>query len=389
MPNDYPVRMRTAVRMAAAIAVSVILVAGQAWAGRPESRVLIAGGETTIGGTPTATAEIYDSTTGKFTPSTSSMTVARKYQTATLLNNGKVLITGGDDALNIPLASAELYDPTTDTFTALPIGMNQARAYQTATLLPDGDVLIAGGQSVDSSGNPIVLDTAEVYNPNTEAFTLVTCNNGQSNDCMSSPRYGQTATLLSNGLVLVAGGASNNSGGMTATADLFDPSTDSFTPVPSQMMAPREFGTATLLGDGTLLLAGGVGIPSGNTAEIYDPTANSFGAVQSSLSVTRSHLTATVLSNGNVLLAGGSMNSASSDIYDVRQGVFTQGGTMQAVRIDATATPIAHSSVLIAGGTNGIGTPQSSAEVANRRGTFKPTGSMNTPRAGQTATLLP
>lgn len=389
MPNDYRMRMRTAVRMAATVAVSVILVGGQAWAGRPESRVLIAGGETSLGGQPTATAEIYDSLTGKFTLSTSTMTVARKFQTATLLGNGEVLITGGDDALNVPLASAELYDPATDTFTALPIGMNQARAFQTATLLPNGDVLIAGGQSVDSSGNSIVLDTAEVYNPNNESFTLVTCNNGQSNDCMSSPRYGQTATLLSNGLVLVAGGANDNSGGMTATADLFDPSTDSFTPVTSQMMTPREFGTATLLGDGTVLLAGGVGSPAGNTAEIYDPTANSFNAVQSSLSATRSQLTATVLANGSVLLAGGNMNSASSDIYSVRRGVFTQGGTMQAVRVDATATPIARSSVLLAGGLGPFGAPQNTAEVANRRGTFKSTGSMSTPRAGQTATLLP
>ena len=94
---------------------------------------------------------------GTFSP-TGSLNTARGYHTATLLNNGKVLIAGGVDSTNSVSASAELYDPAAGTFSTTG-SLNAAREYHTATLLNNGKVLIAGGF------NGSVLASAELYDP--------------------------------------------------------------------------------------------------------------------------------------------------------------------------------------------------------------------------------
>jgi hypothetical protein len=382
-----------------AVALSVALAAGEAWA-RPTSRVLIAGGETNLAGDATATAEIYDSASGTFTPSTNTMTAARKFHTATLVsvpnNTGttttEVLLTGGADSTNTPLSSAELYDPSSGSFIATTGSMNYPREYQTASPLPNGDVLIAGGLSVDSTGTQTVLQNAEIYDPGTGTFTMVTCTvaGASSNNCMSSARYGATATVLSNGEVVIAGGASDTSGAISDTADIFDPTTNSFSSVTGLMTDSREFPSAALLNDGTVLIAGGIdNFGTVGSAEIYDPTSDSFSAT-SSMIVPRAQGTATLLNNGNVLEAGGSSSSTSTDIYAQRKGAFTAGGAMSTERTAQTATLLSNGSVLVAGGLDQFGSPQTSAEVANARGSkFTTTASMSTARAGHTATLLP
>src|SRR5215510_1372409 len=124
---------------------------------------------------------------GTFIP-TGNMTTPRESHTATLLLNGKVLITGGSQELP---ASAELFDPVTNTFT--PTGnMTTGRFGNSATLLPDGRVLIAGGYYLG------YLDSAELYDPATGTFTAT--------GHMVTTQTGHTATLLNNGTVLIAGG---------------------------------------------------------------------------------------------------------------------------------------------------------------------------------------
>ncbi len=156
--------------------------------------VLVAGGANNDIRGPEASAELYDPATGTFT-ATGSMTNARVFHAATLLNNGMVLITGGANATGVlaGLASAELYNPATGTFTATG-SMTSVRYFHTATLLNNGMVLIMGG--ANTAG---VLASAELYNPATGTFTAT--------GSMTSARQVHTATLLNNGMVLITGGA--------------------------------------------------------------------------------------------------------------------------------------------------------------------------------------
>lgn len=230
------------------------------------NKILVMGGMTNTG--VTNTAEIYDTKAGTFSPA-ANMTMARENAAAVVLNNGNVLICGGDDGNGTVLNSTEIYDPKTNTWTTSG-NLNTARSHFTATVVSGGSiggyVLAAGGQ--DSSGN--TLSSAELFDPSKGTWT------GAGN--MNTPRENQTATVLKNNTVLLAGGGVRF-GSVTAVdnAELFDPATVSFNTITAYMNQPRENHTATLLTDGTVLIAGGDdGQNPTNTAEIYDPTAQTF-----------------------------------------------------------------------------------------------------------------
>jgi hypothetical protein len=163
---------------------------------------------------------------GTFTPA-GSLNSLRRSHTATLLPNGKVLITGGEATLpGFPVwSSTELYDTSSGTFS--PAGdMTASRSGHTATLLPDGKVLIAGGRASFGSGaaGDTAQSTAELYDPLADTFTPA--------GSMSAPREGHTATLLNNGKVLIAGGVAFKDGKQMdlGSAELYDPATGTFTP---------------------------------------------------------------------------------------------------------------------------------------------------------------
>src|SRR5580658_6826074 len=135
-------------------------------------KVLVVGGTTSLDfpAPVLSSAEIYDPATRAFS-TTGGLTDARVNHTATGLNDGTVLIAGGGNPNTNPLGTAELYDPMSGTFSS--VGpMNIAREYHTATLLENGDVLIAGGFTMLSNGNTENVGTAELYDPSTESFTL-------------------------------------------------------------------------------------------------------------------------------------------------------------------------------------------------------------------------
>jgi hypothetical protein len=239
-----------------------------------DGRVLVARG---AGPEPSL---LFDPATDTF-ETTGSMTTFRVSQMTTLLSDGRVLIAGGFDNTLVSLASAELYDPRTGTFS--PTGsMTTARTGQTATLLSDGRVLIAGGgDNTGDSSSAKSLASAELYDPNSGTFSPT--------GSMTSARVGHTATLLSDGRVLIAGGRDITliagdsaspgailAGNIPASAELYDPRTGTFSPTGS-MTSARVGHTATLLSDGRVLIAGGYDslgnsvVNPLSSAELYQP----------------------------------------------------------------------------------------------------------------------
>jgi hypothetical protein len=170
----------------------------------PNGMVLVAAGFTGMS-TPSAAAELYDPSSRTWT-ATGSLNTARFDHTTTLLPNGMVLVAGGFGG-NV-LASAELYDPASGTWTATG-SLNTARVSHTATSLPNGMVLVAGGYDNSNPRRFIYLASAELYDPASGAWTAT--------GSLNTARYAHTATLLLNGMVLVAGGSGSH--GTLASAE--------------------------------------------------------------------------------------------------------------------------------------------------------------------------
>jgi WD40 repeat protein len=304
------------------------------------------------------------------------MTVGRDSHTATLLQNGRVLIAGrgGYDAAR----SAELYDPTTGTFSRTG-SMTVGRDSQTATLLQNGRVLMVGGWESTSQTNRVESASAELYDPQTGTFTPTAS--------LPEARHFHTATRLLDGRVLVTGGETPVEGMGTATAELYDPSTGKFSPTGS-MTRGRIFHTATLLRDGRVLIAGG---NSDSTAELYDPGTGTFSATGSMTHVNQEHV-ATLLSDGRVLVAGRGTDPSGrsqAELYDPTSGAFSPTGSMS--NSCACMGPIGSpgSAPLLSNGRVLVVDGGGSAELYDpASGTFSPTGSLRGDRQGFTTTLL-
>jgi Bacterial Ig-like domain (group 3)/Bacterial Ig-like domain (group 2) len=308
---------------------------------------------------------------------TGSMITVRAFNTATTLQNGQVLIVGGYAGGVNEIGACELFNPATGTFA--PTGsLNIPRAWHTATLLQNGQVLIAGGEATYSNGNGYKPTQAELYDPATGLFSY-TGN-------LNLGRFGDTATLLQNGMVLIAGGDFSTG----KTAELYDPVAGTFAYTGS-LNTPLWDHSATLLNDGTVLIAGGDNIQPSYTSpivgtEIYNPAAGTFTPT-GNLNIARENHTATLLASGKVLIAAGSgsqANLASAEIYDPVAKVFTLTGNLSYARATDTATLLNSGQVLIVGSqTLGV------AELYDpTSGTFSLAGNLNIPRGGPTASLL-
>ena len=319
-----------------------------------DGRVLVAGGTRDAA----HSAELFDPASGSFTPVGTPMVQARMGHCASLLQDGRVLIAGGGNSNSNLFRTAEVFNPGTQGFTATG-DLNQPRTGATATLLPSGKVLIAGGQ--DSAGT--LLSSAELYDPSTGTFTLT----GK----MYLARAKHTATLLSNGKVLLLGSISD-----TGSAELFDPASGLFSATGSLIQA-RAHHTATLLTNGNVLVLGGTQVmpPGGggapaapvslNSAELYDPAKGVFHSAGKLLVARDSH-SATLLANGTVLVAGGYTHDFDGDAqsewytmftaeeFDPKTSHSTAAASLQADRAAHVATSLNHGQILMTGGIAGF-----------------------------------
>ena len=262
-------------------------------------KVLVAGGFQ--GNHQVANAELYDPSTGTWA-ATGAMTKPRSGQTATLLRDGQVLVAGGrcnpghtcaGTVVNT-LRSAELYDPATGTWTRTG-SMEFGRQYAAATPLQDGKVLVAGGFNGCDDGFCSENSTAELYSPATGTWA--------STGSMHTAREEFSATLLRDGQVLAEGGTleCGRCGFVTrySSAELYNPATGTWRRT-APMAAKRVGQTATLLRNGWVLVAGG----GSKTAEIYEPQ-RALWVSPGSMSTVRSYAAAALLANGQVLVTGG------------------------------------------------------------------------------------
>jgi N-acetylneuraminic acid mutarotase len=309
---------------------------------------LLHNGQVLLAGTGVAgstSADLYNPATGTWA-ATGSMTTARSYASfsATLLQNGEVLFTGGENASSEALASAELYNPATGTFS--PTGsMTTARQRATATLLPNGEVLVAGG--FDSTGT--YLSSAELYNPATGTWTLT--------GSMKTARSNGTATLLQNGEVLVFGGANST---LLSSSELYNPATGKWTTTGS---GATGYFQEVLLPNGDVLAL----LPGGFT-QLYNPATGSWSTAARFGDI--GFFSVTLLDTGKVLLAGGLAYSprpthsvASASLYDPATNTWQSTGAMTTAREGQKAVLLQSGQVLVAGGAD-IGGPSTAGTSA-------------------------
>jgi N-acetylneuraminic acid mutarotase len=327
-----------------------------------DGRVLADGG--IDGSNSVSVTALYDPTQNSWS-TTGSQAHAGYYAASGVLANGEVLVTGGSvlqgSGVLTALNTADLFNPASNTWTAA-APMSTTRQQHTATVLQSGQLLVTGGNYGSGYAGLLqnVFNSAELYDSTTNTWTFA--------GTMSSPRYQHTASLLGNGMVLVAGG-NNMIGTCSCTtfvnsADLYSPASNSFTPTGSLVTA-RYAHTATVLANGMVLVAGGFGGPTSTlqnggaplpSAELYNPTNGTWTAT-GSMTTARMNHTATLLPSGEVLVAGGytgSATTATAEVYNPASGTWTAVASMNTPRQSQDAIVLSNGTVLVVGGLNDI-----------------------------------
>ncbi len=309
----------------------------------PDGRVLVAGGYST-GGPSTASVEIYDPASGTFTPA-SPLIEARSPGSVATLADGRILFVGGvrqTTSGSLFLGNAEIYDPASASWSmaAGSLTGNTSSARLTTITLLDGNVLVLNSNN------------SQVFHPPSGMFSQAIP--------LSTTRSGSAAALLPDGRVLLAGGQ-DSSNTILASADIWDPATNTWSATGS-MLTARHSASATPLADGRILIAGGqnsTGKLSG--AELFDPATQTFSAT-GALAGPRSGHTAVALADGNVLVGGGYTNTtvtSSVERYDAASGTWSSAGSLNASRTRFfSATLLNNGNVLFAGGSGPLATAE-------------------------------
>jgi hypothetical protein len=291
----------------------------------PDGSYLVVGGGNGALLLPVASTscEIYNPYLRTFAPA-ASMAAARTLHTATALDDGRILVTGGCLTFGAGVATAEIYEPASGTWSA-PIPMNATRIGHAATKLTDGRVLLTGGASSfvltpPTSTNYLPIfqasqDTAEIFDPATSTFTPAA-------GPMHSHRFGHAACVLPSGRVLISGGVDSGTtifgtgAPIYATnCDVFEPASGTFTQV-ANMGVSRVVHTLNLLPNGGALAVGGAGgtlVVSLSTSELFDEATGAWSPGPSlPASQTLALHTATPLANGDLSFAGGAVGAVGA-----------------------------------------------------------------------------
>jgi len=308
--------------------------------------VLVAGG--LVGGVCSASALLYDVQRNLWM-NAASMGTPRCGATFTPLLDGRVLAVGGLDASLQPLASAELYTPTTNTWTATG-ALSTARRVHTAVRLVDGRVLVTGGYNDTlNGGSGGGLASAERFDPATNSWTPA--------GTMSGMRYSHATATLADGRVLAVGGG-------TQQVDLYTPSSNTWSaaaPLPFAMITP----SLSLLGNGKVLLAGGYTGSPHNEARTYNPATNTWN-VEPHLGDARSGHQAALMSDGRLLLFGGDSTTqglASSRAFFPQQTIMAWDASMSVVRRLHGSVMLPDGRVLVIGGRDNANVELASVEA--------------------------
>lgn len=324
-----------------------------------DGRVLVVGGMQTY--RALASAEFYDPRTRTWS-SAGSLTVPSWGHTATLLPNGKVLVVGGSQSDGFHVgssSSAEVYDPQTNSWSAA-ASMRTPRSFHTATLLPDGQILVVGGIEATSDVSGRVLASAELYDPGTDTWAPA--------PPLSGARAKHDAILLANQRVLVLGGTTgvnySKASDSLRTAELYDPTTQTWSRA-AGMQYTRTSPTGLLLADGRVLVVGDEGINE-QTGEVFDPMTGRWASIPNPADG-RADAVGFQL-RGSVLVAGG-LGQTSVQAFDWRTDAWSSVGSLSSIRASATATVLHDGQVLVTGGFGARSMPWASAELFDPRGT--------------------
>ena len=310
-----------------------------------DGRILVAGGG--LGSVPLDGAAVFDPATGRWAP-TGRLNTARRGNAMAVLSDGRAIVAGGIAASTL-LTSVEIYDPRSGTWTEA-VPMKVARLQPTLTVLGDGRVLVAGGL-VQSGSTPVATASAEILDAGQKAWS-------PTRSPMSDARYEGTATRLSDGRVLMAGGRrdATDSAEVLNTAELFDPVVGIFTRTAPMREARRAHSAVALAGSGVLVLAGSSRADVLRSAEVYDAGAGSWSQV-GALSQARRLQAATLLTDGRVLVAGGEAvqsgarsSLTSAELYDPSRRRWARAAGMACVRSDLALASLPQGRALAAGG---------------------------------------
>ena len=298
-------------------------------------------------------AEIFDPLTGEWTR-TAPLNRARTGHTATLLEDGRVLVVGGESNYHhtaLWAGTAEIFDPRTGTWALTPLMIDPwVRAYHTATLLADGKVLVVGGTEEVNTRT----FSAEMYDPALDRWATV--------EPPQVDRYGHAAIALADGTLLISSGITwTDRETLTNSAEVFDPATRTWSPV-RPALVPSAGQTATRLIDGRVLSCGGWsgGFGGGAACQLYDPLARAWTQI-ASLRVPRVGHTATLMSDGSVLVVGGALGPVELRGPDLGPTRFIEA--LREPRWFHTATRLLDGSILVVGGRGADGRNLNSAEL--------------------------